>query len=266
MMRTWLGSTLALTLGAVAACSHGPGLGPPDGGDDEAGVDATVDATEPIDAAPMPTHDATIDAEAGVDAGPDADSSVPTCEGCCYLGDVLAPIQMEISTLNAANEETTPHDGDRVSLLAPPQLGRVIYVGVRATNLANCGATISAALRDTSSQLVRLDSRTVNLNARADGWATSGTPTGGASNTANYANVPACPNQWSARDIYGQPYQLEVTITDRNQKTATRTITVVPQCDGVDRPSEPCACVCAHGYVLGQPCGDAGSAADASRD
>jgi hypothetical protein len=179
--------------------------------------------------------------------------------GTPYLGDFNAPIEIQISAMDGTGSEVTiTNDGDPGPMLVAPQGGRVMFVGVRATNLDPCGVTLMASLRDTSSMQVRFDSRSVNLTARGDGWGTDGEPNGSAGIQPDYANVPVCPNQWSARDLFGQPYELAVTLTDSHNKTITKTIQTTPTCAGADFPGQPCTCICAHGYVLGTPCDDAG--------
>ncbi|MGH7270570.1 MAG: hypothetical protein ACREJ3_09080, partial [Polyangiaceae bacterium] len=150
-------------------------------------------------------------------------------------------------------------DGGTVSLLAPPQGGRVIYVGVRATNVDGCGLQLKGALRDEASGKVTVDMRTINLIPESGGWAASGTAS--VPVAANFANVAACPNEWSSADVFGRSYQLEVTIQDREGRTLTKDIQVTPECS--DPPGvTDCACICKAGYVLGESCAvDAGAEA-----
>jgi hypothetical protein len=158
---------------------------------------------------------------------------------------------MDLLALGADESAIPLHDGDTIALDFPPQGGRVVFAGVRANNLDPCGVELSGALRDTPSNEVRIDVRTVNLLPDdAGAGVTSDT------NISNFANVPVCPNQWSSRDAFGVPYALTVSVKDRSGRTASQTIQVTPTCAQPSNAAE-CACECAHGYVLGQPC-DAG--------
>jgi hypothetical protein len=182
-------------------------------------------------------------------------SSAPCTTG--FLGSESQPPQLEIVIVHADDSVTTAVDGGRVDVIQPPQGGRVIFAGARATNVDGCGVQLTGALRNETSRQVRFDMRTVNLEATGDGWGTSGTSILSGS-ISNFANVPVCPNQWSSTDVVGNPYQLEVDLLDRRGRTAKAVLEVTPYC------AEPataayCACTCAAGYN-GQPCpvGDAG--------
>ena len=133
--------------------------------------------------------------------------------------------------------------------MLPPQGGRVVLVGARATNLDRCGVSLSGALRDPQSQQVRVDIRTVNLVAADAGWVKSDP-----SDISAVANVPVCPNQWSQSNLYGSTYQLSVMVTDRDGRSASKEVDVIPACaDGAGFAE--CACICRAGYRLGETCG-----------
>jgi hypothetical protein len=187
----------------------------------------------------------------GGDAGPDAPVEL--------LGDATAPPDFDFLVLQADNTVTPVSDGGTVPIVTPPQGGRVVFVGVRATNIDGFGLQLTGALRDLKTQQVQFDSRTVNLIATGDGWGVSGTanePVAAA--IANFSNIAVCPNEWSSTDIYGHEYGLEVTIQDKERRPAlTKTIRVTPQCAEPMALGE-CLCICKAGYVLGQPCDDAG--------
>ena len=126
-------------------------------------------------------------------------------------------------------------DGDSVPLILPPQGGRVIFVGVRATNVDGCGLQLTGALRDLATQQVRVDSRTVNLIDTGDGYGVSGTPSTAVSTAiSDFSNIPVCPNEWSSTNVYGTAYGLEVTIKDREGRTLTKKIQVTPECGQPD--------------------------------
>jgi hypothetical protein len=184
-------------------------------------------------------------------AAPDAGPPDPCAVG--FLGDAMVPPVVQVIGLDPNMMPFPVADGDMVTLAFPPQGGRVIFAGVRATNLDGCGVQLEGVIRDETTQQVRLDSRTVNLLPTGNGWGESN-PT----DVSTFANVPVCPNEWSATNLYGTSYQLELAVTDRTGRAATQTLKVTPEC------SEPahaavCLCICRGGYVLGEACADAGA-------
>jgi hypothetical protein len=182
-------------------------------------------------------------------AGPgDAGSDGPGVCGLGFLGDPSTPVQLDLIALGADGASSPIGEGSAVALLFPPQGGRVVFAGVRASNIDPCGVELSGALRDPASNEVRVDVRTVNLG-EVDGGAGASTD----SNISSFANIPVCPNEWSSQDAYGNPYALTVSVKDREGRTASQTIHVTPVCAEPARLSE-CLCICKAGYVLGQAC------------
>jgi hypothetical protein len=170
------------------------------------------------------------------------------------LGNRSLDIDIELRALEVDGTDAPLHDGDDLALLLPPQGGRVAFVGVRATNLDGCAVQLTGAIRDEASQAVRFDARTVNLNPTGDGWGTSGTQKQSISAARSaYANVPLCPNQWATADIFDHEFLVEVTIRERQGRTATKSVKVTPRCAEPDNRAE-CLCTCKHGYVLGEQC------------
>jgi len=168
-----------------------------------------------------------------------------------FVGDEAAAPEVVLTTLGADNSTQPLDPGGKVQMLIPPQGGRVIFIGVRARNLAPCGVQLLGSLRDPASGEVRLDSRTVNLQPTSDGWAASQD-----GQIADFANVPVCPNQWSSKDLYDAPYEIAVTVTDGRKRSGQSTMQAVPTC--VDGDAF-CRCICGRDYVLGQSCApDAG--------
>jgi hypothetical protein len=187
----------------------------------------------------------------------DAGASEPCPAG--FLGRPTMAPDFDIQVLLADDTVVPLADGGTVPMLLPPQGGRVIFVGVRATNVDGCGLQLTAALRDLATGRVTLDSRTINLTAIGDGWGASAGATGSISAAiGSFSNVPACPNEWSSIDLFGHTYGLEVTVVDRQKRQLTKKIEVVPECGQPDKLTQ-CLCICMAGYVLGQPCGDAGN-------
>jgi hypothetical protein len=175
-----------------------------------------------------------------------------------FLGSDAAAPDFDMQVLLADETVAALNDGDTVPMILPPQGGRVIFVGVRATNVDGCGLQLTGALRDLSTQQVRVDSRTVNLIDTGDGYGVSGTPSTAASAAvSDFSNIPVCPNEWSSTNIYGTVYGVEVTIQDREGRTLTKKIQVTPEC-GQPENLEECLCICKGGYILGESCMDGG--------
>jgi hypothetical protein len=197
-------------------------------------------------------------AAAGGDAGDGGgDENVEPCP-VGYLGVEGGAPDFDFQVLLADDTVAPLADGDTVPMILPPQGGRVVFVGVHATNVDGCELQLTGALRDLSTQEVRVDSRTVNLIDNGDGYGVSGTAnTAISAAIANFSNIPLCPNEWASTDIYGNVFGLEVTIQDREGRQLTKKIHVTPQC-GEPANLDQCLCICSKGYVLGQPCGDAG--------
>jgi hypothetical protein len=169
-----------------------------------------------------------------------------------FIGSASHPPALEIVALRPDYTVAPVTDGGPIPLMFPPQGGRVLFVGARATNVDGCGLQLTGALRDETSRQVRVDSRTVNLIATGDGWGATGV--GVVSDAiSNFSNIAVCPNQWSTTDVFGHTYGLEVTVVDRGGRTATSNVGVVPYCGEPARASD-CMCICAAGYVLGQAC------------
>jgi hypothetical protein len=189
------------------------------------------------------------------DGGPEVDAACPSG----VLGDATKDIDFELRVVHADGTDNPINDGEDIPLILPPQGGRVVFVGVRATNIDSCDLTLTGAIRDETSNQVVFDKRTVNLNPTGDGWGTSGAPTQSISAAREkYANVPMCPNQWATSDIFDHEFKLEVTLEDRAHRKLMKSIRVTPRCAEPDKKAE-CLCLCKLGYVLGEKCdADAG--------
>lgn len=176
---------------------------------------------------------------------------------------------MELRAVRADGSDVPLNDGDDLAVIFPPQGGRVAFVGVRATNLDGCGVQVVGAVRDPISKQVRLDGRTVNLRREPDGWGATGQGTStdleSSQAISNYSNIPLCPNQWASKDVYDEPFQLEVRVQDSRKKTATATINVTPRCAEPGAKEAACRCLCRAGYVLGETCGEDAGADGAAR-
>ncbi|MEO7095355.1 MAG: hypothetical protein ABI175_19015 [Polyangiales bacterium] len=193
----------------------------------------------------------------GCPADPTPPVLTPTCT-LPFLGDKSKPVQIEIVARDVAGRSSPVTEGSDVAIVFPPQGGRVIFVGARATNLDPCGVKLTGVLRDPATAQVRLDVRTVNL-------VVDGTGLGGAvdSDISTFANVPLCPNQWASDDVNDKPYEVEITLTDKTGRSGTKKVKVVPRCNEPDRAVE-CRCICRKGYVLGEACAASDGGVDAS--
>ncbi len=171
-----------------------------------------------------------------------------------YVGDKDAPIEMEILTLDPDYAAQPFTAGGDASILFPPQGGRVVFVGVRAKNLDPCAVRLAGALRDPATDQVRIDTRTVNLDPTTDGWGTSD-----AGDISTFSNIPVCPNNWAATDVFDQTFTLVLSVRDRDGKEAKTEIDMVPRCDEVSTVDgqnlqKECLCLCKQGYVTGEVC------------
>jgi hypothetical protein len=199
------------------------------------------------------------------DAGPN-DSGVDSPTECPagFLGDPAKEPMIELRALKADGTDVPLAEGDDLAVIFPPQGGRVAFVGVRAINIDACGVQITGALRDISTAQIRLDGRTLNLDREPDGWGTSGhgtiTKFEESALIGNYSNIPLCPNQWAAVDIFDQTFELEVLVQDRRKKQVSKKIKVTPRCAEPGAKQAACRCLCKKNYVLGESCGeDAGT-------
>jgi len=176
-------------------------------------------------------------------------SPAPGCK-LGFLGDPGKPVEMHLIARGKERSTIDLTEGGPVPMLLPPQGGRIIAVGIRATNLSACGIELTGALRDAATGQIRLDQRTVNLEPSGDGWGQSVI-----ADMSTLANVPTCPNQWASTDVFGQPFELTLSIADAEGHAATQKISLVPFCAEPESEDE-CACECQKDYVLGQSCGE----------
>lgn len=188
-------------------------------------------------------------AGAGGAPGSSGASGATPC-GLGFLGDPEGQPTVQIHALDhAMTQLLAVSEGGPIPLSTPPQGGRVIFTALRATNLTPCAVSAVATIRDPEGTESRTDARTVNLEPQGDGWGES-VP----DNLGTVVHLPVCPNLWSTRDLFDQPYEVSVTLTDPDGRVATQTLNVTPACSEGGALDDECRCICAAGYELGAPC------------
>jgi hypothetical protein len=224
-------ATLAVFATCAAACGAGGDGGGADG--DAASVDVadpTIDRDEIVCDVPCPPP-------------PPIQCPQPS-------GDPGQPIELVPLRFDGQGALVEIVDGDHLLMERPFQGGRVVYVGVRARNIADgCNVTLNGAVRDAQSNFIMgLEERPTYLVVESDGWAAPVTPW-----TQTLANVPLCPNAAATRDLDGNNWQLELRLQDGARRT-TVTRSVVLECGTPVPFGEPCECECDSDYVLGGVC------------
>jgi hypothetical protein len=189
-------------------------------------------------------------ATCGPDDPPVTPPDPPTCT-TGFIGEQGKDPELELTILGVDDTSTPVNAGDPVPIIKPPQGGRVIFVGARARNIDACGVKLTGSLRY-DAMAVRIDSRTVNLKPTDDGWVTSVD-----SDISTFANVPVCHNQWTPVDIFGNEFDLSLTIVDKTGRTVKQTVSITPTCAEPENLAE-CECICKGGYMLGEMCDGGG--------
>ncbi|QRK12910.1 hypothetical protein JQX13_24480 [Archangium violaceum] len=224
----------------------------PDSGTEtpDAGTENPDSGTTTPDAGTETPDAGTTTPDAGTTT-PDA-GTIPTSCGIPYLGDPNGAPDFTITALGP-DWMTSPSipltQGSIVSLVEPPQGGRVSFIGVRdVINMDPCGVTLMGVVENPITGKLMFDSRTVNLERSPDGKGSSTDE-----DYSTFSNVPLCPNNWSSMDLYDQNYELAVILQDSRGKGLQKTLTIRPACN-VPGEERQCLCMCKQGYKLGQPC------------
>jgi hypothetical protein len=148
--------------------------------------------------------------------------------------------------------ELIESDGALVDLTFPVQGGHVLFLGARVKNLLACRAELFARLEEPGTgDVAAEEKRQVAFTVAAGG----GHGMSDVSDTAELANVPACPN-FLDRDVVGATWKLELKVTDEAGRSASVARDIVPAC----RQDDPfaralCRCECKAGYSFGR-CSD----------
>ena len=261
-MRAPFPNILAVVLGALclmAGCDRQQEPSPADAGLEDAGMDGGSPLDGGMDAGTDggPRPDAGTDGGMGTDGGTDGGPVITPC-GVPYPGDPNGEPTFEPTALEPDGtvgpdgpgvRSAALSQGGTVSIIEPPQGGRVAFLGVRgAANLDPCGVTLLGALQDPISGRVQIDQRTLNLKPGPDGLGTSDD-----TDIFTFSNVFLCPNNWANQDVFDRDYKLTLILRDQNERSVTRFLTVRPVCD-VPSQASRCRCICKQGYKLGDPC------------
>ncbi len=168
----------------------------------------------------------------------------------CFIGDVNRAIELQIVHRAIGGGVVQTQDGGEVPLILPPQGGKVMLIGVRAKNLDACPITLTSGFRDPGAEdLLALEQRSVILVEGPDGWGEPKEPLA----LHNYSNLPACPREGLSRNVYDEPYELEVLVEDKSGRRASSTQMIVPKCAEPEF-EESCRCECSKDYDYGESC------------
>jgi hypothetical protein len=163
----------------------------------------------------------------------------------CPIGDVSLPAEIQIVHQDASSSVIETQPMAEVPLIAPPQGGWIVLLGVRAKNIDGCQVSLTTALVDAcDSQVIQIDRRPTRLDMGADGWGQS---------SINMFGNPLCQQLHTriARDLYNVPYIVKVSIEDDDGQKASASLTVVPTCP---TDASRCTCECDRDYVVGNQC------------
>ena len=196
-----------------------------------------------------------VAAACGTSTGGDADARVDDVDALgrpcsATIGELARAIEVRPVYVDNRGDVVPIGAGGAVELVAPPQGGQVLLVGLEARNVRGCTATITGRLRDgASGRVLGEDVRGTQLVLGDDGWGHLSFPP-----IATAANVTACPIASPPRDIDGSPWTLELAIEDERGARATWMGEVVPGCPADAPDPATCPCQCDADFVFGQPC------------
>jgi hypothetical protein len=177
-----------------------------------------------------------------------SDPAKPMTCAAGFIGDPAQPPQMvAIYTDGISQQLAEVTAGQPIPLEPPPQGGYVMYIAARVLNMDAC-VQFSGKLTDPATgNEAGFDARSATLVVHDDGW---GWPD--PRSNSNLSNVNGCPD-YSARDVEGQSYTLDMTVTDKDGRRAAVTLPIVPTCALADPFAQAdCVCHCTANYVLGR--------------
>ena len=165
-------------------------------------------------------------------------------DACAVVGSTEADIELSFTKFDDSDMLVDLADGDSVSLVEPPQDGRVFFVGVKMRNLSPCEVQTTTTLTDPSGASGPLDTRFPDFAVEGD--TITSLP-----DLKSVAHINCCPNLWADVDLHSSELTLNVELTDRDGRTASASIKVRPTC-AVDDAF--CACSCAADYETPAMC------------
>ena len=183
---------------------------------------------------------------------PPSDLASSVC-GVGYLGDPAAPMVLELYYLGV---DLLPHElppCGAIDIVEPPQGGRVLFVGVRATNLDPCHASLGGQIRDPSDGTIlgsQMRSTEFQPIAGRSGWGITSRGAGEMNDFSYTSHIAVCPNRSeSGHDIQQQPALLEIEVIDMSGKRGRVSQRVIPRCAEPGTTKHAlCECLCQADY------------------
>jgi hypothetical protein len=185
-----------------------------------------------------------------VDAGPEPLE--------CFFGDETQPPTGELVFLDENFQMQDLVSGQAVPVLLPPQGGKVAFIGVRLKNMDLCSLQATGGVFDdcpSEPRVIGRESRGIEMEKNdATGLAEPADPT----TINNYVNIPLCGNFTSSRDIDGEPYRVELRVSDRARRALVLRADITPFCPGAatddDGVFAQCLCECDADYDFAIAC------------
>jgi hypothetical protein len=167
----------------------------------------------------------------------------------CFVGDQMAPPELELLYLSSAGVLMPIKDMTEVPLLDAPQGGKHMLIGVQARNIDGCPLNVTAALTEVaSSRVISLERRPINLAVEGGVLRPSQQDVDG-----NYSNLPACPRAGISQPVNSSPYKLQLEVEDPTGRKAQVSNVIIPTC-GDPADFKRCSCLCSPTYRLGSVC------------
>jgi hypothetical protein len=160
----------------------------------------------------------------------------------CMFGDPAAPLEIELMHF-AANQLVRSIPNDEIPLIIPPQGGWAAAFGARVRNLDACSGRLTMAFRDAcSTDIIKLDGRTVQLAPTSDGWAIV--------TFESLSYLQLCPQPTAPRNLHDNPFVFIAAFEAAGKQSQTE-LPLIPVCPAND---QFCPCECDRDYVLGGGC------------
>jgi hypothetical protein len=165
------------------------------------------------------------------------------------VGDPAAPATIDLVTRLADGTFVPLTEDAPLPIVVPPQSGQFVLPGVRAHNMQTCGVQLTMGLRDEcTGTFIGSEGRPVNLVVLDGADAADGAGPADPTQISNFANVAVCPNNSSSRNVQDERYMLEAVAIDRDGRTATAKVHVIPYCADPSALAV-CQCTCTRGYT-----------------